>query len=150
MASATNKIALTDFIAKLEADLPVAYTARSLVADKIELWAISASGETLTTEISLNETVPSIAGDEARIEFWEREIHQMFGVVFSRPESNQSLYKADVEWALAKPLNSETLLARRNQTPWPGAKEPGVDNPVGKRRLLPPGVDPEVKTEDLI
>ena len=150
MATSHTTLDSAAFIQELQSDAPIAYTARSIDASEIELWAVTESGRVLSCQISKTEVVPSLAANNFKIQFWEREMHQMFGVNFTDPASNQPLFVGAADWVQTETLAADRLLARRNLMAWPGAKEPGVDNPVGKRRLLPPGVNPDVKPEELL
>lgn len=148
MASNLATLEPAEFVAVLSGVPLDAYTARANQSGGIELWAITTAGEIFNCHVSQGAEMPSLFAGDHQVEFFEREIHQMFGVKFSRPESNQPLYVGSAEWVGLNPLDDKKLLSRRNATAWPGAKEPGVDNPVGKRRLLPPGVDPDSKAEE--
>jgi NADH-quinone oxidoreductase subunit C len=144
------KVAFADWADTLRAvDELVAYMALDDGAG-LSLWARSANGETFQTQVAPDAVVESVAAKFAKAEFWEREIHQMFGVEFDRVESNRHLYAGIGQWLEAKPLQPQRGLAKRNVNPWPGAKEPGESNTPGKRRLLPPGVDTKFVEEELL
>jgi NADH-quinone oxidoreductase subunit C len=144
------KIALVDWADTLRAsDVLVAYMALD-DGSGLSLWARSANGETFQTQVAPDSVVESVAKKFAEAEFWEREIHQMFGIEFDRVESNRHLYAGIGQWVEARPLQPQRGLAKRNENPWPGAKEPGESNTPGKRRLLPPGVDTKFVEEDLL
>ena len=78
----------------------------------------------------------------------EREAFEMLGVRFEGHPGLAPLLLAP--GAPLHPLRREVLLAPRQQTPWPGEKDPadrreGEGPPAragSRRRLLPPGVDP--------
>jgi NADH-quinone oxidoreductase subunit C len=144
------KVALVDWADTLRAvDDLVAYMALD-DGSGLSLWARGANGETFQTQVAPDAVVESVAGKFAEAEFWEREMHQMFGIEFDRAESNRHLYAGVGQWLEAKPLQPQRGLAKRNVNPWPGAKEPGEANTPGKRRLLPPGVDPKYAEGDLL
>lgn len=144
------RVDLADWANTLRAvDELVAYMALD-DGSSLSLWARGANGETFQTQVLPEVVVESVAERFAEAEFWEREMHQMFGIEFDRVESNQPLYVGIGQWLEAQPLQPQRGLAKRNANPWPGAKEPGESNSSGKRRLLPPGVATEFAEGDLL
>lgn len=126
----------------------VGYMGRRLVTGELELWVRTADGEVFKTQLAADEIAPSLSDLFASADFHEREIAQLLGGKFDREVA--PLYVGSAAWVDSTPLHPEIGLASRNQTTWPGAKEPGESNAPGKRRLLPPGVDPATPTELLL
>ena len=65
---------------------------------------------------------------------YEQEAAQQYGIAF--------LGNPNAVANPTAPMRKSHLLKSRNDTSWPGAKEPGEsgDRPPSRRRLLPPGV----------
>lgn len=126
----------------------VAYMGRRLPSGDLELWVRTSTADLFKTEIAANQVVPSLIGLFPAADFHEREIAQLLGAKFDRPVA--PLYCGSAAWVESETLRPELALAQRNQSTWPGAKEPGETNSAGKRRLLPPGVDPATPAEHLI
>jgi NADH-quinone oxidoreductase subunit C len=62
----------------------------------------------------------------------------MFGIDFVGNDAlDPLLLKAD---GAVHPLRKDSFLAARQDTPWPGEKEPTDSGGRSRRRLLPPGV----------
>lgn len=74
--------------------------------------------------------------------WYEREVHDMFGVRFDGGDQAPLLNHAPG----TAPLRKDVVVAARAAQPWPGAKEPGEDAAApSRRRMAPPGVpDPAV------
>lgn len=68
-------------------------------------------------------------------DFHEREVEQMFGLVFSGIDSRDPAFVAKFA---GHPLRRDFKLDSRVDTPWPGAVEP--DENARRRPSLPPGV----------
>jgi NADH-quinone oxidoreductase subunit C len=145
-----NKIDFADWASTLRAVEGLADYMAMNDGVGLSLWARSVGGETFQTQLPADAVVESLADYFDEAEFWEREMHQMFGVEFDRTESNQPLYVGEGIWQNSQPLQAHRGLTKRNVNPWPGAKEPGEANTPGKRRLLPPGVDAKYLEEDLL
>jgi NADH:ubiquinone oxidoreductase subunit C len=93
--------------------------------------------------------VDSITEVWSQADWYEREIHEMFGVVFSRAQSNAPLLLAADSILFNKfPLRRDVLLKSRNETEWPGTKDPAdASKSPSRRKSLPVGVDPEWNPE---
>lgn len=107
----------------------------------------------LLTTVARNEDrhgeqghLASVVDVVAGARWYEREIHDMLGVVFDggdrapllvRPES---LPEAVGGCRVAPPLLKDALLVERAATPWPGAQEPTGGARAGRRAAPPPGV----------
>lgn len=65
----------------------------------------------------------------------EREAAEMFGINFFGHELQPLLLQAGAN----PPMQKAALLSARQDTPWPGEKDPG--GVTARRRTLPPGVD---------
>ncbi|MDO4413433.1 NADH-quinone oxidoreductase subunit C [Cutibacterium sp.] len=74
--------------------------------------------------------------------WYQREIHDFFGVTFVGPGAdNRALL---VHGAPRTPLRKEVVLTQRAETTWPGAAEAATSTSASRRRALPAGVpDPE-------
>ncbi len=99
--------------------------------------------------------VASVAGVFAGAGWHEREVSEMFGVVFADGTGGGLLLPPGF---VGHPLRKDFVLASRVAAPWPGAKEPGESdasladpadpadpaagaaNRSGRRRSRPPGV----------
>jgi len=112
----------------------------------IELWLRTVASSIVVTTLprDLSETSPTACSVWPEAEWSEREIHEMFGVKFVHPESNVPLYfAADSELFGTQPLRKDALLKYRNETPWPGAKDPtDANTSPSRRKAVPLGVDP--------
>lgn len=88
--------------------------------------------------------LPTVTDLLAGAEWYEREVHDFFGVHFAGG-SDLPLLNHDPS---IRPLRKDFVLATRAATPWPGGREPGESRQAGapsRRRLAPPGVpDPQV------
>lgn len=87
--------------------------------------------------------VPSIADLIAGAEWYEREVHDFFGVCFAGGSDEPLLNHNPA----IRPLRKDFVLAARVAAPWPGAKEPGegASGAPSRRRMAPVGVpDPDV------
>lgn len=92
--------------------------------------------------------LPSVADLISGAGWYEREIHDFFGVGFDHPDaaaSGTDLPLLNHNDAI-RPLRKDFVLAARVATPWPGAKEPGEDSAApSRRRMAPAGVpDPDL------
>lgn len=87
---------------------------------------------------SLDSVVDVVAGAA----WYQREIHESFGVTFVGPGAdNRALLIRD---APKPPLRKEVVLAQRAETTWPGVAGLGISTSASRRRALPAGVpDPE-------
>ena len=88
-----------------------------------DVLAVDASGGIAT----ITDLLPQAA-------WYEREAAEMFGIAFIGHDA-RPLLLAD---ASAAPMLRSHWLGARQQTPWPGEKEPGGVS--ARRRQLPPGV----------
>ena len=81
--------------------------------------------------------LPTLVNDYTAASWHEREIAEMFGVVFvggcDAPLLHLSAHPSH-------PLRKDTILAARAVRPWPGAQEPGSRRASARRRTLPAGV----------
>lgn len=137
-----RQVALADWLSEVSAVSGEGLAALTVVdrAGRPELWLRTVAGTVLWCEVA--GAVPSVAGLFVEAGLVERELSQLFGVEFDRPESNQPLFVGDADWLGRRPLSSPVGLARRNHIPWPGAKEPGESGSPSRRRQLPAGVAP--------
>jgi len=112
--------------------------------DHFELWFRSARGTTISTTIPRDGsvTMPSVASLGIEYVWKQQEIHEMFGITFDDEISNQPRLLADVYGQ--HPLRRDVLLKSRNETAWPGAKDPS-DSAASpsRRKALPLGVSHE-------
>lgn len=122
-----------------------------LNSQTIELWLRTSTGTHIVCAIPRDGSVEvdSLTTVWAEADWREREIHEMFGVIFRRPESNEPLIIAADSVLFDKfPLRSDVLLKSRNETPWPGTKDPADESKSpSRRKLLPVGVDAEWTSE---
>ena len=98
------------------------------------------ANETLAQRWIVNSTVldaqiASVVGVYPLADFHEREVEQMFGVIFNGVDSRDPAFVAQFA---GHPLRRDFQLEPRVQTPWPGAVEP--DENARRRASLPPGV----------
>ena len=84
--------------------------------------------------VSAEAPVPTLLDLLPAVDWYEREAAEMLGVTVSGRDLQPLLLPADS----APPLRRGHLLAARQETPWPGEKEPG--GVTSRRRHLPPGV----------
>lgn len=89
----------------------------------------------------VSESVPTIIDLFPDAAWYERETAEMFGVDFIGHDTTPLLLTPGSPHT---PLRKHVYLDARNETGWPGGKEPGEsgDRPPSRRRLLPPGVRP--------
>ncbi len=87
--------------------------------------------------------LPSVSDLLPGAGWYEREIHDFFGVGFDHPDAAATevdLPLLNLNDAI-RPLRKDFVLAARVATPWPGAKEPGEDAAApSRRRMAPVGV----------
>ena len=98
----------------------------------------------LTTELPREEPrLDSLGGLFAGARWHEREVAEMFGVVFVGGDPRRLLLGPEFE---GTPMRKDEVLAARAATAWPGAKEPGeTAASPSRRRMAPPGApDPAV------
>ena len=98
----------------------------------------------LTTELPRDgPRLDSLGHVFAGARWHEREVAEMFGVVFVGGDPRRLLLGAEFE---GTPMRKDEVLAARAATPWPGAKEPGeTAASPSRRRMAPPGApDPTV------
>jgi hypothetical protein len=108
---------------------------------QLELWLRTNAGTVITCAVG-DAPLPSLASvwPEARIK--EREIHEMFGVQFDDEASHAPLL-FPVGHALhgVHPMLKSHALRSRNETPWPGTKDPADSGgSPSRRKALPIGV----------
>lgn len=88
--------------------------------------------------------LPTVTDLVVGADWYEREVHDFFGVRFAGG-SDQPLLNHDPSM---RPLRKDFVLATRAATPWPGGREAGESRQSGapsRRRMAPPGVpDPQV------
>lgn len=108
--------------------------------DGVQLWLRlrSAAGDDRVLSTA-SDIVDSIIDIIPQASWYEREIAEMFGTRFTGHDTTPLLLDAG---SPTTPLRKDVYLAARNETVWPGGKEPGEsgDRPPSRRRLLPPGV----------
>lgn len=110
----------------------------------LRLWSPARRhGLLLRTRVPRSDpTVPTLVGVFAGAAWAEREAAEMYAVTAVGHPALLPLLLPDAARGTA-PLRKEVLLQARQDTPWPGRKEPGESGePTGRRRLLPPGVAP--------
>ncbi len=87
--------------------------------------------------------LPSVSDLLPGAGWYEREIHDFFGVGFDAPDTaapQADLPLLNLNDAI-RPLRKDFVLAARVAAPWPGAKEPGEDAAApSRRRMSPAGV----------
>ena len=79
--------------------------------------------------------LPSVSDLLPGAEWYEREIHDFFGVGFDTAAPRADLPLLNLNEAV-RPLRKDFVLAARVATPWPGAKEPGEDAASPSRRRM--------------
>lgn len=108
--------------------------------DGVQVWLRlrNAAGEDVVLH-TIGETVSTVTDLLPAAAWYERETAEMFGVHFIGHDTHPLLLRE-----MHAPLRREHFLDARNNTVWPGGKEPGEsgDRPPSRRRLLPPGVKP--------
>lgn len=111
--------------------LPVSLTGIER-SGRLELWVRSDSGDVVWVALA-HGLAPSLAQVWPVAVAFERAIAWDFGVEFEHCPAGPG------------DLRKNVLLAARNQTPWPGAKEPGDSaGSPSRRKLLPAGVSAEL------
>ena len=102
----------------------------------VEIWLrLRRSGGTdivLTTGV--DDGIDSLIGLLPQAAWYEREAAETFGVGFRGHDTAPLLLTA----GSAPTMRRDALLDARQDTPWPGEKEPG--GITARRRQLPPGV----------
>ena len=113
----------------------------------IEIWLRTADGCEAKCTIARDnsEQMQSLVSVWPDALWREREIHEMFGLEFSNPQSNQPLlFPASSPFYEKYPLRRDVLLKSRNETSWPGGKDPAdATKSPSRRKSSPAGVDPE-------
>lgn len=104
--------------------------------DGVEVWLRlrNAAGEDVVLRVRASTAIPTLRRLLPDIDWYEREIADMFGVRFGGRDAAPLLLAAGA----APTMRREQLLRARQATPWPGEKDPGGTTP--RRRTLPPGV----------
>ena len=114
---------------------------------ELQLWLRTRSSSVVSTVIDGN--APSLSTVFAAATWKEREIHDMFGVMFDAPESNQTLFFSEVD--IVAPLRKNVLLKTRNETDWPGFKDPtDTASTPARRKTLPLGVESDTTNRELL
>lgn len=93
-------------------------------------------GQDLVLGVDAADGVPTLIEVLPQAAWYEREVAEMFGVTFIGHDTQPLLLAAGTE----PPMRKDRWLPARQDTPWPGEKEPG--GAVPRRRQLPPGVRP--------
>jgi NADH-quinone oxidoreductase subunit C len=103
----------------------------------VRLWSVAGRHAVLlrTTCPVDDPRVPSLVEVFAGAAWHERETAEMLGVVF---EGHPALAPLLLDAGSGHPLRKDVLLAARQESPWPGAVEPGESVPNPRR--VPPGV----------
>ena len=116
-------------------------------SQRIELWLRTQAGQEVMCSVPRDGSVlmHSLTSVWSEAGWREREIHEMFGVKFNRAESNSPLMFAQDSVLFDRyPLCRDVLLKSRNETEWPGTKDPADSSKSpSRRKSLPVGVDPE-------
>ncbi len=110
--------------------------------NKIELHLLTQKHTHVFTTLNRdeNEIAPSITKTFPAAAWSEREIFEGFGISFDNPASNQPLLLANSEALNKRPMRRDVLLKQRNETTWPGAKEPNNEKASpSRRKALPIG-----------
>lgn len=132
-----------DLVARTIADGYVGFvTLTGVDDDGLQVWLRlrNAAGDDRVLSVA-SESVPTIIDLLPDAAWYERETAEMFGVEFVGHDTKPLLLTAA---SPRTPLRKDVYLDARNETGWPGGKEPGEsgDRPPSRRRLLPPGVRP--------
>ena len=116
-----------------------------VVCHLVDVTPGSARGVLLRCRLGSDTTeVATLSGVFPGAGWHEREMHEMYGVVFTGGDDRPLLLS---EGMPEHPLRKKGLLAARGDRPWPGGKEPGESGAApSRRRLRPPGV-PEGGTQ---
>lgn len=94
----------------------------------------NADGVDVTLTVDASTALASITGFFAEASWYEREAAEMYGIQFGGQVAEPLLLPANS----APPMLKSSLLPTRQDTAWPGEKEPG--GVTARRRTLPPGV----------
>ena len=94
--------------------------------------------ESMILSSDIESSIDSLVGVYPSVSFHEREVSQMFGVMFNGNDDESLAF--DIELS-GHPLRRDFALATRVGLEWPGAVEP--DENAKRRPSLPPGVLPE-------
>jgi len=81
-----------------------------------------------------NQIAPSITETFPAASWSEREISEGFAIQFDNPMSNQPLLLKNTNALNKNTMRRDTLLKQRNETTWPGAKEPNNEKASSSRR----------------
>lgn len=118
----------------------------NLKVDRIELHLLTGKPTHIFTSVPRNENliapiiVPSIIDTFPAALQSEREIAEGFGVTFDNEKSNEPLLLKNSDALSLHPMRRDVLLKSRNETPWPGAKEPSNEkSSPSRRKSLPIG-----------
>jgi NADH-quinone oxidoreductase subunit C len=118
-----------------------------LSTNEFEIWLRTEQGTQIFMSIPRDGSVevPSVCSVWPEADWREREIHEMFGITFDRPLSQKPFLIAPSSPIFQSyPLRRDQLLVSRNETPWPGAKDPAdAAKSPSRRKSLPVGVDPD-------
>ncbi len=81
--------------------------------------------------------LPTLGDVLAGAAWFEREVHDFFGVAFDGADMAPLLNHDET----IRPLRKDVVLAARTVVAWPGAKEPGEQaSAPSRRKMVPPGV----------
>lgn len=94
--------------------------------------------ESMILSTDIEASIDSLIEVYPGVDFHEREVTQMFGVVFIGSKNSAPAFEIELT---GFPLRRDFALATRADTQWPGAVEP--DETAKRRPSLPPGVLPE-------
>ena len=118
-----------------------------LSTNEFEIWMRTEQGTEIFTSIPRDGSVvvQSLCSVWPEADWREREIHEMFGIAFDRQLSHEPLlFGSSSQLFESFPLRRDQLLVSRNETPWPGTKDPAdASKSPSRRKSLPVGVDPD-------
>ncbi|MEN9693591.1 MAG: hypothetical protein RLZZ330_1235 [Actinomycetota bacterium] len=134
-------------VANLKAEKFEIYIAvDQLKTNRIELHLLTQKQTHIFTSVPRNENqiVPSITDTFPAALQSEREISEGFGVTFDNEKSNEPLLLTNSDALSLHPMRRDVSLKHRNETPWPGAKEPSNEKASpSRRKSLPIGAAPD-------
>ena len=118
-----------------------------LSTQEFEIWLRTRVGTEIFMSVPRDGSVKvqSVCSVWSEADWREREIHEMFGISFDRQFSQKPLLLAPSSPIFETyPLRRDNLLVSRNETQWPGTKDPAdASKSPSRRKSLPVGVDPD-------